>query len=77
MEPWLEADAVMSACGRYRYALRRSWRQGRGELLVVGLNPSSAEAVYRENVVRANNAGEVSGGSKYCAGPGVVSSYCP
>ena len=27
MEPWLEADAVMSACGRYRYALRRRWRQ--------------------------------------------------
>ena len=44
MEPWLEADAVMSACGRYRYALRRRWRQGSGELLVVGLNPSRADA---------------------------------
>ena len=52
MEPWLEADAVMSACGRYRYALRRRWRKGRGELLVVGLNPSRADARFDDPTLR-------------------------
>ncbi len=38
------AGAVISPCGRYRYALWRRWGEGSGELLVVGLNPSRADA---------------------------------
>jgi len=52
MEPWTEADAVLSLCGRYRYGLWRRWRSGRGELLVVGLNPSRADARIDDPTLR-------------------------
>ena len=43
MERCTEAAAALSPCGRYRYGLWRRWSAGRGELLVVGLNPSRAD----------------------------------
>jgi len=52
MEPWTEADAVLSGCGRYRYGLWRRWSSGRGELLVVGLNPSRADARIDDPTLR-------------------------
>ncbi|MBY6185697.1 DUF1643 domain-containing protein [Marinobacter hydrocarbonoclasticus] len=40
----MERGAVFSACGHYRYALWRCWRARGPRLLVVGLNPSTADA---------------------------------
>lgn len=40
------SEAVFSQCGAYRYALRRDWgagRDGRGRLVFVMLNPSTAD----------------------------------
>jgi hypothetical protein len=39
-----ERSAVLSACGRYRYELRRVWDFGKPRLYVGGLNPSKADA---------------------------------
>jgi parallel beta-helix repeat protein len=45
-----------------------------------GLN-LGATATYRENVITTNSAGGVNGGvnrgDNYCAGTGVISSFCP
>jgi hypothetical protein len=41
---FLERDAVISNCGRYRYLLRRTWDAGRPRILFVMLNPSTADA---------------------------------
>lgn len=38
------AEAVLSACGRYRYSLTLTWQPDRPGLLVVLLNPSVADA---------------------------------
>lgn len=38
-----EGDAAFSRCGRYRWWLRRRWRQEAPALLFIGLNPSSAD----------------------------------
>jgi len=46
------AGALISPCGRYRYALWRRWGTGCGELLVVGLNPSRADADGEDPTVR-------------------------
>ncbi|MBY5991793.1 DUF1643 domain-containing protein [Ferrimonas balearica] len=40
----MERGAVFSPCGRYRYALWRSWAPAAPVLLIVGLNPSRADA---------------------------------
>ena len=46
------AGAVVSPCGRYRYALWRRWGEGGRDLLVVGLNPSRADAHRDDPTVR-------------------------
>lgn len=38
------AGAAFSKCGRYRYAVWRSWDPGLGSVLFIGLNPSTADA---------------------------------
>jgi hypothetical protein len=48
----MESGAVFSPCDRYRYALWRLWDTGRPPLLVVGLNPSTADARRNDPTVR-------------------------
>jgi hypothetical protein len=40
----VKRSAEISACGRYRYELRRSWDASRPWVLFIGLNPSTADA---------------------------------
>lgn len=40
----MTGGAHLSACGAYRYALRRTWDPARPAALFVGLNPSTADA---------------------------------
>lgn len=40
---WTDGNAAFSRCGRYRWWLRRRWRQEAPTLLFIGLNPSSAD----------------------------------
>ena len=40
----IKRSAVFSDCGLYRYVLRRTWDDKRPAVLVVGLNPSTADA---------------------------------
>lgn len=44
-------DAVISACGRYRYRLSRRWGSG-PYLLFVMLNPSTADATQDDRTIR-------------------------
>lgn len=46
------AGAILSDCGRYRYALWRRWEPRRPDLLVVGLNPSTADATQDDPTIR-------------------------
>jgi hypothetical protein len=48
----VEASAGLSRCGRYRYALRRSWDAARPKVLFIGLNPSTADASRDDNTSR-------------------------
>ena len=40
---WDESCAVFSPCMVYRYALSRTWDGSMGKLVVIGLNPSTAD----------------------------------
>ena len=40
----MKRSAVFSACGRYRYVLRRVWDNEQPPVLFIGLNPSTADA---------------------------------
>lgn len=44
--------AVISACERYRYSLARTWDQERAPLVVVMLNPSTADAERDDPTIR-------------------------
>ena len=44
--------AHFSRCGRYRYALRRTFPAGQGTVLFVGLNPSTADAHVDDPTIR-------------------------
>lgn len=52
METYIEADAVFSNCGRYRYLLRRMWRRNPHALFVM-LNPSTASATADDPTIRS------------------------
>lgn len=50
---FLERDAVISDCGRYRYLLRRTWDHGLPRVLIVMLNPSTADAEIDDATIRS------------------------
>ncbi len=50
---FLERDAVISPCGRYRYLLRRSWNHDRMRALFIMLNPSTADADVDDATIRS------------------------
>lgn len=50
---FLESDAVISDCGRYRYLLRRTWDHTKPRSLIVMLNPSTADAEINDATIRS------------------------
>lgn len=50
---FLERDAVISECGRYRYLLRRTWDYAKPRALIVMLNPSTADAEVDDPTIRS------------------------
>lgn len=50
---FLERDAVISDCGKYRYLLRRTWDHDRPRALFVMLNPSTADAKEDDATIRS------------------------
>jgi len=50
---FLERDAVISDCGKYRYLLRRTWDHTKPRALIVMLNPSTADADIDDATIRS------------------------
>jgi hypothetical protein len=51
--PTYQRTAVLSPCGLYRYTLERWWNAERpGNLVVIGLNPSTADALQDDPTIR-------------------------
>lgn len=50
---FLERDAVLSDCGKYRYLLRRSWDHKLPRALYIMLNPSTADAEVDDATIRS------------------------
>ncbi len=50
---FLERDAVISDCGKYRYLLRRTWDHAKPRVLYVMLNPSTADAEIDDATIRS------------------------
>jgi hypothetical protein len=48
----MQAGAIMSEDAIYRYALWRTWGDGKRRLVVIGLNPSTADAVDDDPTIR-------------------------
>ena len=53
MKTYLENDAVVSSCGKYRYLLRRTWDYNKPRALLVMLNPSTADATVDDATIRS------------------------
>lgn len=53
MRTYLENDAVLSDCGKYRYLLRRTWDHGQPRALLIMLNPSTADAKVDDATIRS------------------------
>lgn len=52
MQLLLEDNAVISACGRYRYLLTRQVGPGSRTATFIMLNPSTADATINDNTIR-------------------------
>lgn len=50
---YLENDAVISECGKYRYLLRRTWDHAKPRALFIMLNPSTADARQDDATIRS------------------------
>ena len=50
---YLENDAVISDCGKYRYLLRRTWDHAKPRALLIMLNPSTADARQDDATIRS------------------------
>lgn len=50
---FLERDAVISDCGKYRYLLRRTWDHDKQRALIIMLNPSTADAQIDDATIRS------------------------
>lgn len=50
---FLERDAVISDCGKYRYLLRRTWDHAKPRALLIMLNPSTADAEVDDATIRS------------------------
>jgi hypothetical protein len=50
---YLENDAVISDCGKYRYLLRRVWDHAKPRALLIMLNPSTADARQDDATIRS------------------------
>lgn len=50
---YLENDAVISDCGKYRYLLRRTWDHAKPRALLIMLNPSTADAKLDDATIRS------------------------
>lgn len=50
---YIEHDAIISPCDKYRYLLRRVWDARLPRVLVVMLNPSTADADIDDATIRA------------------------
>lgn len=54
--PWrlssYQRAAQLSLCGSYRYSLRRWWNETMSTLVVIGLNPSTADATQDDPTIR-------------------------
>lgn len=50
---YLENDAVISDCGKYRYLLRRTWDHAKPRALLIMLNPSTADASTDDATIRS------------------------
>ena len=50
---YLENDAVISDCGKYRYLLRRTWDHAKPRCLYIMLNPSTADARQDDATIRS------------------------
>ena len=48
----MRKDAFISACGKYRYILIRVWDSGRPVLVIIMLNPSTADALLDDPTIR-------------------------
>ena len=50
---YLENDAIISDCGSYRYLLRRVWNHDLPRVLIIMLNPSTADASVDDPTIRS------------------------
>ncbi|MDR9389163.1 MAG: DUF1643 domain-containing protein [Wenzhouxiangella sp.] len=46
------SNAVFSECGRYRYSLQREWAPAQKKVVLIGLNPSTADATANDPTIR-------------------------
>lgn len=48
----MEKGAQFSGCRTYRYALWRTWSQGDGHVMFIGMNPSTADETQDDPTIR-------------------------
>jgi len=45
-------DAIISSDDKYRYVLSRIWDESKSKVMIIGLNPSTADASYDDPTIR-------------------------